>query len=73
MGIINIFIYSNTLYFMKNILEELREKVDNPQKIKKMIFENEELKRKLIKDSDFLKGSKYDEINLRYKYLSVGG
>ena len=73
MGIINIFIYSNTLYFMKNILEELREKVDNPQKIKKMIFENEELKRKLINDSDFLKGSKYDEINLGYKYLRVGG
>lgn len=58
---------------MKNILEELRERVDNPKKIKKIIFEDNELKERLIKDSDFLKGSKYDDINLRYKYLRVGG
>lgn len=58
---------------MKNVIEELREKVINPQKIKKIIFDSEELKEKLIKDSDFLKGTKYDDINLRYKYLRVGG
>lgn len=58
---------------MKNIIEELREKIDNPKKIKKIIFGNVELKERLIKDSDFLNGSKYDELNLRYKYLRVGG
>ena len=58
---------------MKNVIEELREKVNNPQKIKKIIFDSEELKERLIKDSDFLKGTKYDDINLRYKYLRVGG
>ena len=73
MGIINIFIYSNTHLFMKNIVEELREKISNPKKIKKIIFDNAEFKERLIKDSEFLKGSQYDEINLRYKYLRVGG
>lgn len=58
---------------MKNVVEELKEKIGNPKKIKKIIFEDKELKERLIKDSDFLKGSKYDDINLRYKYLRVGG
>lgn len=51
----------------------MRGKIDNPQKIKKIIFSDEELKQRLIRDSDFLKGTKYDEINLRYIYLRVGG
>jgi len=58
---------------MKNVVEELREKVENQKKIKKIIFDNELLLERLIRESDFLKGSKYDDINLRYKYLRVGG
>lgn len=58
---------------MKNIVEELKEKTGDPKRVKKIIFNDEKLKERLLKESDFLNGTCYDEINLRYKYLRVGG
>lgn len=58
---------------METIVERLKRELGNPKKVKKVIFDNEELKNELLKESDFLRGTKYDSINSRYKYLRVGG
>ena len=73
MGIIRYLLYSNTQIFMETIVERLKKSLGNSKKVKKVIFSDKELKNELLKESDFLKGSIYDDINSRYKYLRIGG
>ena len=58
---------------METIVERLKRELGNPKKVKKVIFDNEKLKNELLKETEFLRGTKYDNINSRYKYLRVGG
>ena len=58
---------------METIVERLKRELGNPKKVKKVIFDNEKLKNELLKETEFLRGTEYDNINSRYKYLRVGG
>lgn len=64
----------NRQFFVKvTIVEKLKLKGINRFQIKKKIKEDEKLRERLYEETEFLKNTKYDNFDDRYKFLRLGG